>query len=78
MTPIGCDTMVALNNATENGQTLFAKNSDRPPEECQPLVQLGRLLHPPGAVAVCQFVQLPQVRATHRHVGSRPCLGWGY
>ena len=78
MTPTGCDTMVALSDATENGQTLFAKNSDRPPEECQPLVQLGRLSHPPGATARCQFVQLPQVGITHRHVGSRPCWCWGY
>jgi hypothetical protein len=25
-----CDTMVALGTATRNGQTIFAKNSDRP------------------------------------------------
>jgi hypothetical protein len=34
-----CDTMVAMGEAAGKGQTLFAKNSDRPPEECQPLVQ---------------------------------------
>ena len=33
--------MVALGRATRQGQTIFAKNSDRPADECQPLV-----LHP--------------------------------
>jgi dipeptidase len=70
--------MVALGDATENGQTLFAKTSDRSPEECQPLVQQERISHPAGAVAQCQFVELPQVGTTWRHVGSRPCWCWGY
>ena len=78
MTPTGCDTMVALGNATESGQTLFAKNSDRPPEECQPLVQQERLSHAANAVTRCQFIKLPQVRTTCRHVGSRPYWCWGY
>ncbi len=78
MIPIGCDTTVALGKATENGQTLFAKNSDRPPEECQPLVQQERLPHAANAVTQCQFVKLPQVRTTYRHVGSRPSWCWGY
>ena len=28
-----CDTMVALGNSTKDGVTLFAKNSDRQPNE---------------------------------------------
>lgn len=73
-----CDTMVALGATTRNGQTIFAKNSDRPVDECQPLVQRERLTHPPGAVTRCQFVELPEVRETWRHVGSRPYWCWGY
>jgi hypothetical protein len=30
-----CDTLVALGSATASGATLFAKNSDRPPDEVQ-------------------------------------------
>jgi len=67
-----CDTMVALGAATADGQTLFAKNSDRLPAECQSLVQWDRRAHPRGAVTRCQFVELPEVRETWRHVGSRP------
>src|SRR5689334_9493402 len=76
--PRSCDTMVALGSATEGGQTLFAKNSDRPARECQPLVQYPRLEHPPGSVVRCQFLELPQVQITYRHVGSKPYWCWGY
>lgn len=73
-----CDTMVTLGKATKNGQTIFAKNSDRPSDECQPLVQRQRLLHPADAMTQCQFVELPEVGTTYRHVGSRPYWCWGY
>ena len=38
-TDSSCDTLVALGPYTRDGRTLFAKNSDRPPTECQPLSQ---------------------------------------
>ncbi len=75
---LSCDTMVALPNSTRNGQTLFAKNSDRPEEECQPLVHRGRARHASDARARCQFVELDQVSTTYGHVGSRPYWCWGY
>ena len=78
MTLKSCDTMVALGTATRNGQTIFAKNSDRPGRECQPLVQHARRSHAAGASTQCQFVDLPQVETTWRHVGSRPWWCWGY
>jgi dipeptidase len=78
MIPKSCDTMVALGRATHDGQTIFAKNSDRPADECQPLVQRERQKHPTDAQTQCQFVTLPQAGTTHRHVGSRPYWCWGY
>ena len=78
MIPTSCDTMVALGNATASGQTLFAKNSDRPRNECQPLVQRARQSHLAGALAQCQFITLPQAEVTYRHVGSQPYWCWGY
>ena len=77
-TPESCDTMVAPGAATTTGSTLFAKNSDRPADECQPLVQHPRQSHLEGAVAGCQFVSVPQVSTTYSHVGSRPYWCWGY
>jgi dipeptidase len=70
--------MVALPGTTAGGQTLFAKNSDRSADECQPLVLRERETHAPGALAGCQFVPVPQVAETLRHVGSRPYWCWGY
>ena len=78
MTPKSCDTMVALGSATRTGQTIFAKNSDRPVDECQPLIQRQRQTHPPGTVTSCQFVEIPQAETTYCHVGSRPYWCWGY
>ncbi len=76
--PKSCDTMVALPSATKGNQTIFAKNSDRPAVECQPLVQRAREAHPTGEGTKCQFVELPGVATTYRHIGSRPYWCWGY
>jgi len=78
MGPESCDTMVALGSATSNHQTIFAKNSDRPADECQPLVLSDRRYHDRQAKTQCQFVSIPEVEVTHRHVGSRPFWCWGY
>jgi secernin len=78
MHPSSCDTMVALGSVTAQGQTLFAKNSDRPADECQPLVFHPRHSHPPGTSLACQFVDMPQTATTWRHIGSRPYWCWGY
>ena len=73
-----CDTMVALPDATRGRHTVFSKNSDRPAEECQPLEQRKRAFHRNGGSVGCQYVDVPQVRSTFAHVGSRPYWGWGY
>jgi secernin len=78
MDPTSCDTMVALGLVTAHGQTLFAKNSDRPADECQPLILHPRRSHAVGARTRCQFVDLPEVAVTYRHIGSRPYWCWGY
>lgn len=77
LVPNSCDTVVALPSASLNGQVLFGKNSDRPQEEAQPLVQRARASHN-GGDAGAQFVQVPQVAETYRHVGSRPFWCAGY
>lgn len=74
---VACDSLVALGNATADGAVLFAKNSDRPAGECQPLVQLPAARHPPGARVRCQYIEVAQVRETARLIGSRPYWLWG-
>lgn len=70
--------MVALPSVTSGGQVIFGKNSDRPQEEAQPLVQRPRQVHVDGGEAGAQFVDVPQARETYRHVGSRPFWCSGY
>ena len=76
--PQSCDTMVATPEAARHGQTVFAKNSDRPWSECQPLELHERKVHDKAGSAGMQFVDVPQVEETYRHVGSRPWWCHGY
>ena len=72
-----CDTMVALGGSTKGGNTVFAKNSDRPYDEPQPLIQVEAADHS-GGFSGTQFVDVPQVSHTYRHVGSKPYWCAGY
>lgn len=72
-----CDTMVALSGATSGGNTVFAKNSDRPEDEAQPLILVDGADHS-GGFSGTQFVDVPQVAHTYRHVGSKPYWCAGY
>lgn len=75
--PLGCDTLVALPAATAEGVTLFGKNSDRYPWECQPLVLLPARTYGRGAKVRCQYIEIPQVRETARILGAQPYWLWG-
>jgi dipeptidase len=74
---MGCDTLVALPTATQDGVTIFAKNSDRPPRECQRIVRLPRRTAGAGARLRCQYLEIPDVRETAAVVGSQPWWLWG-
>ncbi|WP_367925661.1 C69 family dipeptidase [uncultured Ruthenibacterium sp.] len=73
-----CDTMVALGNSTRSGNILFAKNSDRPVNEAQPLVQFEAADHAPGEEVKCTYITIPQVAHTYRVMGSKPYWLWGF
>jgi secernin len=75
---LACDSMVALAGATADGAALFAKNSDRPAGECQPLVQVPARRHAPGTRLGCQYLEVAQVPETARLIGSRPWWLWGF
>ena len=74
----GCDTFVALGNSTITKSTIFAKNSDRPKDECQTLIEIPRLKHKKNSVVKCQYIEIPQIETTYRHFGSQPHWLWGY
>lgn len=68
-----CDTLVVRSD----GQTLFAKNSDRDANEAQLLTWSAASDHPPGAAVGCTHIEVPQVERTHAVLISRPFWMWG-
>lgn len=75
---IACDSLVALGNVTADGRVHFAKNSDRPELEAQPLLQQGRQQHAAGSGLRCTYIEIPQVAETCGLIGSRPYWCWGF
>lgn len=73
-----CDTMVALGNSTASGNVIFAKNSDRPVTEAQPLVNIPAAEHDVGEMVQCTYIRIPQVSHTYRVLGSKPYWIWGF
>jgi secernin len=73
-----CDTLVAFTGPPERRRAIFAKNSDRPSLECQPLTQVPAAVHEPGATVECQYITIPQAPRTLAVLGSRPEWLWGF
>ncbi len=72
-----CDTFVAIQNSTAEGSVLFAKNSDREPNEAQELVIINESSHSPGSKVRCTYIEIPQVKKTHTILLSKPFWIWG-
>jgi secernin len=76
--PFSCDTSVVVPPLTANGDVIFAKNSDRSTNECQPLRHIPRTTHPSGTTVRTQYREIPQVETTWEMIGSAPYWLWGF
>jgi len=72
-----CDTVVATPQATADGVTLFAKNSDREPNEAQCVVHYPAQDYPAGSSLRLTYIEIPQVEHTHATLLSKPFWMWG-
>lgn len=74
-----CDTMVALGNSTEDGSVLFAKNSDRQPNEPHIMLRIPRTQHDLEKDKYLQatYIKIPQAAQTYEVVLLKPSWIWG-
>ncbi len=72
-----CDTMVVLPNSSADGALLFAKNSDREPNEAHHLLAVPAAEHAAGETVQCTYIAIPQVAHTHAVLLAKPFWIWG-
>ena len=56
-----CYTTVALGNSTEDGPIIFAKNSDRDPNEGHEIIIIFGSTHIKNSRVKCTYTEIPQV-----------------
>lgn len=72
-----CDTMIALGNSTRCGYNIFAKNSDRDPNEPQYYTFIPAADHPKGSKVKCTYIEVEQAGHTNALILSKPSWIWG-
>jgi dipeptidase len=72
-----CDTLIADAKVTKNNTAIFAKNSDRPPNEAQYLAWLPARNYPGGKKVQCTYIEIPQAKETNAILLSKPFWMWG-
>lgn len=72
-----CDTLIALGGATADGSVIFAKNSDREPNEAAEVISVPACDHPSGSTLQCTYINIPQAEHTHRLLLAKPFWIWG-
>ncbi|NQS91986.1 MAG: C69 family dipeptidase [Chloroflexi bacterium] len=72
-----CDTLIAAPEVTKDHLGLFAKNSDRPPNEAQVLNWIPGRTYPAEEKVQCTYIEIPQADQTHAVLLSRPFWMWG-
>lgn len=71
------DTLVALSAYTADASVLFAKNSDRSPNEPQELIRTFPVNYPQDAKVECTYMTIPQAAHTYACLLSKPSWCWG-
>lgn len=72
-----CDTMVALSNSTSDGSVIFAKNSDREPNEPHLMIRIPRKKYRVGGKVKCTYIEIEQAEETYEVMLLKPSWMWG-
>lgn len=72
-----CDTMVALGNSTKDGSVIFAKNSDRQPNEPHIIIKVPRKQYNAGEKLRCTYIEIDQARESYEVLLLKPSWIWG-
>lgn len=72
-----CDTMMAGSLVTSCGYTIFGKNSDRSPNEPQPMVFIPAADHKAGSKLMTTRIEIDQAEHTNAVILSKPSWIWG-
>jgi secernin len=72
-----CDTLFAAAEITRDKYSLFAKNSDRPPNEAQNLAWFPSQTYRNKGNLSCTYIDIPQVEETSAVLLSKPYWMWG-
>ena len=73
----GCDTWVAMPDATADGIMIMGKTSDVAAYECEPFVRWEGTTHPSGETIDLQYQKIPQVDKTYTIIASKQFWVWG-
>ncbi|WP_411823340.1 carcinine hydrolase/isopenicillin-N N-acyltransferase family protein [Leptospira sp. 'Mane'] len=72
-----CDTSLATELFTGTEKRIFAKNSDREPNEAQLILHSPKQNHPKGSFVQCTFISIPEIETTNEVFLSKPFHMWG-
>jgi len=72
-----CDTLIATPLATKNNEMIFAKNSDREPNEAQNVTFIPAKNYPQPDKVKCTYIEIPQVEHTNAVLLSKPFWMFG-
>ena len=72
-----CDTSFVTQKFTGSTKRIFAKNSDREPNEAQEILHLGRKSYPNGTPLKTTYITIPQAEKTYEIFLSKPFQMWG-
>lgn len=72
-----CDTFVALGDSTRDGSVLFAKNSDRQPNEPHIMIYVPRRQYGSNDMLKTTYLTIPQIEETFEVMLLKPSWIWG-